>query len=166
MNQQCIAANTTTLLTWGAAKQLLYKFRENNVDTDSIPENTAGVYLRTICKELRLAMGDTQYHLYTMEKEGRIKSRRIGQHRHYYPITILDEQHELILAFLRQETPRDILIYLKEHPGSTQRNLANFKKMAKEVIDSNRTASRTKILYIINKCISKFIFTNPCYSSF
>ena len=69
-------------------------------------------------------MGDTQYQLYVLEKEGRIKSRRIGQHRHYYPVTILNEQHELILAFLRQETTRDILVYLIEHPGCTQQGLA------------------------------------------
>lgn len=96
--------------------------------------NTGGVYLRKVCKELGLAMGDTQYHLAMLEKEGRIKSRKIGQHRHYYPVTILDEQHELILAFLRQETSMDILIYLMEHPGSNQRDLANFKNVSAPTI--------------------------------
>ncbi len=118
----------------------MYKLRENNLNTGSVSENklyiykyiinSAGVHLRKICKELVLAMGDTQYHLSVLEKEGRIKSRRIGQHRHYYPVTILNEQHELILAFLRQETTRDILIYLIEYPGSTQQDLAKFKDLS------------------------------------
>jgi DNA-binding MarR family transcriptional regulator len=96
--------------------------------------NTPGVYLRRICKELGLAMGDTQYHLSVLEKEGRIKSRKISQHRHYYPITILGEQNELTIAFLRQETARDILIYLIEHPGSSQQDIANFKNVSAPTI--------------------------------
>jgi predicted transcriptional regulator len=75
-------------------------------------------------------MGDTQYHLSMLEKEARIKSRRIGQRRYYYPVTIPNEQNELILAFLRQETTRDILIYLMENPGSTQQDLASFKNVS------------------------------------
>jgi hypothetical protein len=34
----------------------------------------------------------------------------------YYPVTIPNEQNELLLAFLRQETIRDILVYLMENP--------------------------------------------------
>lgn len=88
--------------------------------------NYPGVHLRKICRELRLAMGDTQYQLFILEKEGKIKSKRVGNHRHYYPLTISNEQNELILAFLRQETIRDILIYLMENPGSSQQILVNF----------------------------------------
>lgn len=88
-----------------------------------------GTYLRKICKETGLAMGDTQHHLFSLEREGLIKSRKIGQlkHRHYYPVSIINEQNELILAFLRQNTSRDILIYLIDHAGSNQNEIANFK---------------------------------------
>ena len=88
-----------------------------------------GTYLRKICKETGLAMGDTQHHLFSLEKESLIKSRKIGQlkHRHYYPVSIINEQNELILAFLRQNTSRDILIYLIDHAGSTQNEIAKFK---------------------------------------
>jgi predicted transcriptional regulator len=79
--------------------------------------NYPGFHLRKICRELRLAMGDTQYQLSMLEKESKIKSRRVGNHRHYYyPLTIPNELNELILAFLRHETIRDILIYLMEKP--------------------------------------------------
>ncbi len=86
-----------------------------------------GIHLREICKDTNLAMGDTQHHLSVLEN-GRIKSKRIGQYKrkHYYPMSI-NEQHELILAFLRQDTARDVLIYLIEHSGSTQSDIAHFK---------------------------------------
>ena len=109
-------------------------FSENKLYIYKYILNTAGVHLRKFLKELGLAMGDTQYHLSVLEKEGRIKSRRIGKHRHYYPVTIPDEQNELILAFLRQETARDILVYLMENSGSTQQELANFKKVSAPTI--------------------------------
>ena len=96
--------------------------------------NYPGVHLRKICRELGLAMGDTQYQLSILEKEGRIKSKRVGNHRHYYPLTILNEQNELILAFLRQETIREILIYLMENPGSSQQALANFMNVSAPTI--------------------------------
>ena len=96
-----------------------------------------GIHLRQICKETGLAMGDTQHHLSILENEGRIKSNRIGlhKHRHYYPMTVINEQQELILANLRLDTPRDILIYLMEHSGSTQSHIANFKNFKAPTIN-------------------------------
>ena len=107
---------------------------ENRLYIYKYIENYPGVYLRKICKELRLAMGDTQYQLSILEKEGRIKSKRVGNHRHYYPLTIPNEQNELILAFLRQETIREILIYLMENPGSSQQALVNFMNVSAPTI--------------------------------
>jgi predicted transcriptional regulator len=37
--------------------------------------NYPGVHLRKICRELGLAMGDTQYQLSILEKQGKIKSK-------------------------------------------------------------------------------------------
>jgi predicted transcriptional regulator len=107
---------------------------ENRLYIYKYIENYPGVYLRKICRELGLAMGDTQYQLSILEKEGRIKSKRVGNHRHYYPLTIPNEQNELILAFLRQETIREILIYLMENPGSSQQALVNFMNVSAPTI--------------------------------
>lgn len=96
--------------------------------------NYPGAHLRKICRELRLAMGDSQYQLSILEKEGRIKSKRVGNHKHYYPLTISNEQNELVLAFLMQETIREILIYLMENPGSSQQALANFMNVSAPTI--------------------------------
>ena len=109
-------------------------FSENKLYIYKFILNNAGVHLRQIYKELGLAMGDTQYQLSILEKEGRIKSKRVGNHRHYYPLTIPNEQNELILAFLRRQTIREILIYLMENPGSRQQALANFMNVSAPAI--------------------------------
>ena len=100
-------------------RQRIYEFIKNN----------PGAHLRMICRELELAMGATQHHLAILEKSGRIKSKRINLHRHYYASEVLEVQHAL-LAFLRQETARDILMYLIEHPSSTQSDIATFKNFS------------------------------------
>lgn len=79
-------------------------------------------------------MGQIQHHLSVLEVSGKIKSRKINFRRHYYPAEILDEEHEIILAFLTNETIRDILLFLIEHPDSTQSEIANFKGFATPTI--------------------------------
>lgn len=93
-----------------------------------------GTHLRKIFKDIGLAMGDTQHHLSVLEKKGYIKSRKVGRHRHYYPMSVTKDQDELILAHLRQETTRDILVYLLEYAGSTQSDLSNFKHFSTSTI--------------------------------
>jgi len=99
-------------------------------------ENNPGAHLRKISRELGLAMGNTQYHLQMLEKAGRIKTRRATLYRHYYPAAILEERHEIILALLKQETPRDILVYLLEHiGGATQSEVMEFKGLSAPTIN-------------------------------
>ena len=97
--------------------------------------NNPGSHLRKICKELDLAMGDTQYHLKTLEKTDLIKSRRIGVFRRYYTVSIYGERLESLLAILRQEVPRDIIIFLIENPGATQAELAKHKGFSAPTIN-------------------------------
>jgi predicted transcriptional regulator len=101
---------------------------------DYIKQNP-GVHFRGISKKLGLAMGQIQHHLSVLENAGKIKSRKINFRRHYYPAEILDEEHEVILAFLTNETVRDILLFLIEHPDSTQIEIANFKGFATPTIN-------------------------------
>src|SRR5215472_5760069 len=53
-----------------------------------------------------------------------VRSRRLGLYRTYYPASILRERHENILAILQQKTPRNILLYLLENSGASQKGLA------------------------------------------
>lgn len=97
--------------------------------------NNPGCHLRKISKDLNLAMGDTQYHLKTLEKTDLIKSRRIGVFRRYYTVSIYGEKLESLLAILRQEVPRDIIIFLIENPGATQADIAKHKGFSAPTIN-------------------------------
>lgn len=98
---------------------------ENRKRIYSYIQKNPGAHLRMITRELEVGMGATQHHLDILEKSGKIKSRRINIYRHYYPIEVLDAEHN-ILAFLRQETAMDILTYLMDHPRSTQSDITHF----------------------------------------
>jgi predicted transcriptional regulator len=93
-----------------------------------------GTYLRKIFRGVGLAMGDTQYHLSVLEKKGCVKSRKVGKHRHYYPISVKSGRDELILVFLEQAVTRNILVYLIENIGATQSDLSNFKHFSTPTI--------------------------------
>ena len=83
-----------------------------------------GSHLRKISKELSLAMGNLQYHVNLLEKGGLINSRRMNFLKVYYAVSIFGERHKDILAVLRQETPREIILYLIENPGATQTDIS------------------------------------------
>lgn len=83
-------------------------------------KNNPGVHLRKISKVLDLAIGDTNYNLDNLEQSGFIKHRKWGVYKRYFVISIRDGRSESILAALQQETPRVIVLYLLEHPGSIQ----------------------------------------------
>ena len=70
-------------------------------------------------------MGDTQHHLRNLEKSGVVKSKRMGIYKVYYPVSILEGRQESILSTLQQDTPREIVIHIVEHPGTTQSEIAN-----------------------------------------
>jgi len=93
-----------------------------------------GAYLRKIFRGVGLAMGDTQYHLSVLEKKGYVKSRKIGMHRHYYPMSVNSGLDELMLVYLKQTVTRDILLYLIVNIGATQSDITNFKHFSTPTI--------------------------------
>jgi DNA-binding MarR family transcriptional regulator len=100
---------------------------DNKKRVHSYIKNNPGSHLRRISKELVIAIGDIQYQLKILEGIGLIKSRRMGLYKTYYPVSILGERSENILAVLQQETLRDILLHLIENPGATQSDIAHHK---------------------------------------
>ena len=82
-----------------------------------------GTHLRLICRELGLAMGDVQYHVQRLEREGRINSVRRGLYRFFYPSALFGEKQKDILGVLALDTPRELLLSIVEKPDSTQEEL-------------------------------------------
>ena len=89
-----------------------------------------GTHLRQIKRELNLAMGVIQYHLYALEKERRITSRRRGLYKRFYPNLKFGEGQLEILDVLSQETERDILLFLIQNPNATQKELSEYVEIS------------------------------------
>lgn len=94
-----------------------------------------GIHVREISRELGLAMGDLQYHLYGLEKQGRIKTLRRGLYKFIFATEIFGERQSVILSILSQETPRELLLHLIERPNSSQKDLAMFIKLSQPTIN-------------------------------
>ncbi len=102
--------------------------RKNQI-RDSITEHP-GTHFREICRNLDLAMGVVQYHLYRLEKERAIVSRRRGLYKRYYPNLVFAEMDQDILDVLSQGSEREILLFLTQRSGPTQKEIADFAKLS------------------------------------
>lgn len=93
-----------------------------------------GVHLRKVSRDLDLAIGDVQYHLGRLEKEGKIRSTKHGLYRFFYSSDLFGEEDGPILAALSQATPRELLLHLVEHPDMTQESLAEAAKLSQPTV--------------------------------
>jgi len=98
-------------------------------------KNNPGIHLRKLSRDLNIANGDTQHHLDMLHKTGMIKSKRRGIYKVYFTVSILGKRNEDILAILQQETPREIILYLVENPGSTQGEISRFVSVSAPTIN-------------------------------
>jgi predicted transcriptional regulator len=83
-----------------------------------------GIHLRKIGRELGLATGDVQYHLYKLESEGRVNSVRRGLYKLFYPSDLFGDAQRKLLGVLSQETAREVLLNIIQNPNTSQEKLA------------------------------------------
>ncbi|MDG6996839.1 MAG: winged helix-turn-helix transcriptional regulator, partial [Nitrososphaerota archaeon] len=93
-----------------------------------------GTHVRQISRELGLAMGDLQYHLYGLEKQGKIQTYRRGLYKFIFATGAFGERQSVILSVLSQETPRELILYLIQRPDSSQISLARFTGLSPPTI--------------------------------
>ena len=78
-----------------------------------------GIYLRGVSEEMGLALGDVQYHLWILIKNGEIVDRRDGRFRRFFESGKYSEMEQKVISALRQDTPGRILVILAvERPVS------------------------------------------------
>ncbi len=85
-----------------------------------------GAYLREIKKAIGISMGTAQYHLYSLEKEKKIISRRSGLYKRFFVSFTFTDKDQKILDVLSQETERDILLYLSINPGASHHDISEY----------------------------------------
>ncbi|AIU69079.1 regulatory protein [Thermococcus eurythermalis] len=79
--------------------------------------NRPGITFRELARELGLGIGDLQYHLGKLEKEGQVFSRRAGRRRYIFPAGFEEDAQRLLMA-ISTETRRQILLLLMKGPMS------------------------------------------------
>lgn len=88
-------------------------------------QNNPGCHLRKIKETIRISQGTVQYHTDRLEKMGRITSTRSGLYKHYFRVGIFQNNEKEILQILRQETTRQILMFIVERQAPTQTDIVN-----------------------------------------
>ena len=69
-----------------------------------------GMYFRELQRAVGLEVGETEYHLDYMEKAGLLSVQVEGKRKRYFAKGMVDEYDRRLIALLRQEAPRKILI--------------------------------------------------------
>ncbi|MDA4125316.1 MAG: winged helix-turn-helix transcriptional regulator [Thaumarchaeota archaeon] len=93
-----------------------------------------GIHLRKIGRELGLATGDVQYHLYKLENQGRVNSSRRGLYKLFYPSDLFGETQKKLLGVLSQETAREVLLNVIQNPNTSQEELALILQVSQPTI--------------------------------
>ncbi|MEM3444977.1 MAG: winged helix-turn-helix transcriptional regulator [Thermoplasmata archaeon] len=84
----------------------------------SLIAETPGIHFRELQRKSGLEVGTLDYHLNLMEKEGLIYAVKDRYYKRYYTKGVDARDFEL-MAVLRQEKPRRIVLHLLLNPGST-----------------------------------------------
>lgn len=74
-----------------------------------------GIHFSQLKRDLDMETGLLQYHLRELEEYGVLESEEYQSKRRVFVARELDEQERAILAVLRYETTRGILLHLLEH---------------------------------------------------
>ncbi|MHB8567674.1 MAG: winged helix-turn-helix transcriptional regulator [Nitrososphaerales archaeon] len=94
-----------------------------------------GAHLRQVKRELNIAMGVIQYHLYSLEKDRKILSRRKGLYKRFYSNLVFGPAQYEILDVLSQETERDLLLHIISNPGANQKQLSEYASISPGTIN-------------------------------
>ena len=131
-------------------------------------ESTPGVHFREISRRLDIPMGVVEYHIHYLMKKDMIISRKEGRYKRYYTEGKVGSRDKKVLAFLRKEVPRNIIMYIMLNPGARHRDLKkelslsgstlsfHLKKMIKKDIIREEDDDGTKRFYVIDvEAVSK-----------
>ncbi|MCX8174535.1 MAG: winged helix-turn-helix transcriptional regulator [Thermoplasmata archaeon] len=88
-----------------------------------------GIHFRELQRKLGLEVGTLDYHLNRMEKEGLIYAVKDRYYKRYYTKEVDARDFEL-MAVLRQEKPRRIVLHLLLNPGSTHAEIGKELNLA------------------------------------
>ena len=83
-----------------------------------------GVYLRDVSEEMGLAIGDVQYHIWALVRNGEIVDRRDGRYRRFFESGSYSEMEQKVISALRQGTAGRIVAKLANTESASHMQLA------------------------------------------
>ncbi|SNZ13286.1 Predicted transcriptional regulator, containsd two HTH domains [Natronoarchaeum philippinense] len=86
---------------------------------------TPGAHFSKIRDDLQLGTGETQHHLRELVDAGRVETRRDGDYRRYFPADRFSAFEQVVLGYLRRDTPRGMLVALLRDPSATGGDIAD-----------------------------------------
>jgi predicted transcriptional regulator len=125
-------------------------------------ENTPGIHFREISRRLEIPMGVVEYHINYMLKRDMIVARMEGRYKRYYTEGKIGSKEKRVLAFLRKDVPRAIIMHLMLNPGARHRDLKaelgisgstlsfHLKKMIKKEVIVDKGEGGKKEFYVVD----------------
>jgi predicted transcriptional regulator len=125
-------------------------------------ESSPGIHFREISRRLDIPMGVVEYHINYMLKRDMIVARREGRYKRYYTEGKIGSNEKRVLAFLRKDVPRAIILHLMLNPGSRHRDLKgelgisgstltfHLKKMVKKEIIREEEGEGPKRFFVVD----------------
>ncbi|MEW5760939.1 MAG: winged helix-turn-helix transcriptional regulator [Candidatus Thermoplasmatota archaeon] len=106
--------------------------------------SSPGCHMREIQRRLNMPLGTVEYHLRYLTRNELIILKDDGHYKRFYPKSTLASVDKTLLALLRQEIPRKIVMFLLLHPNSS------FSKISDDFALSPSTVS-----FHLEKLVSK-----------
>jgi len=97
-------------------------------------ERDPGIHHSELLRRLSLAPGQLQYHLHRLHSTSTIERHPVYGRTHYFPRGY-DEQDRTVLALLRRETARDIVIHLLDHGETAPSDVAEHLGIARSTLE-------------------------------
>ena len=97
-------------------------------------QTNPGIHFNEISRTLDIATGQTQYHLRKLHRTGALVSEDICGRTHYYPPTY-GERERSVIALLRRETAREIVLQLLDSGETAPGALAGRLDLARSTVE-------------------------------
>ncbi|MBL7055362.1 winged helix-turn-helix transcriptional regulator [Candidatus Woesearchaeota archaeon] len=99
----------------------------------NIVKKYAGTHFREIERKSELATGSVQYHLNFLVKQNLIKLEKEGNNVRYFPKDFLSD-NKRIMAFLRQRSVRNIILFVLTHNNCNHDQIVKFVKLSPSTV--------------------------------
>jgi len=89
-------------------------------------QSNPGSTVRDIARDEDINIGSVKYHVYQLDMAKRIIPKRIGKFlRLFQNSNKYNDKEKMVLSAFKNETSKSILIYIKDNPGATNKQVAD-----------------------------------------